>query len=85
VYYDGGQLFKRRITSAWPLMVSILSLPPPLRIARGKGLFMLSLYIGKTKTSTERFVIEQFVNELNFLDEGFAVSINGVDYFIQAG
>jgi hypothetical protein len=84
VYYDGGQLFKRRTTSAWPLMVSILSLPPPLRIARGKGLFMLSLYTGKTKTSAERFVIEQFVNELNFLDEGFAVSINGVDYFIQA-
>ncbi len=45
---------------------------------------MLSLYTGKTKTSAERFVIEQFVNELNFLEEGFAVSINGVDYFIQA-
>jgi hypothetical protein len=35
MHYDGGQLFKRKTTSAWPLMVSILiSLPPPLRIAK---------------------------------------------------
>jgi hypothetical protein len=84
VYYDGGQLFKRRTTSAWPLMVSILSLPPPLRIARGKGLFMLSLYTDKTHTLVEKFVIEQLVNELNFLDNGIGVTVNDVHYFIQA-
>ncbi len=59
VYYDGGQIFKRRTTYAWPLMVSILSIPSPLRIARGKGLFiMLSLYTDKAHTLVENFVIE---------------------------
>ncbi len=84
VYNDRGQLFKRRTTSAWPLMVSILSLPPPLRIARGKGLFMLSLYTDKTHTLVEKFVIEQLVNELNFLDNGIGMTVNDVHYFIQA-
>ncbi len=65
-------------------MVSILSLPPPLRIARGKGLFMLSLYTDKTDTFVEKFVIEQLVNELNFLDNGIGVTVNDVHYFIQA-
>ncbi len=65
-------------------MVSILSLPPPLRIARGKGLFMLSLYTDKTHTLVEKFVIEQLVNELNFLDNGIGVTVNDVHYFIQA-
>ena len=32
----------------------------------------------------EQFVIEQFVNELNFLDEGLGVTVDEVHYFIQA-
>jgi hypothetical protein len=71
VYYDGGQLLKRWTTSAWLLMVSILTISPPIR---GKGLFMLSSDMGTSKTLVERFLIEQFVNELSFLDEGLSVS-----------
>ena len=84
IYYDGAQLFKKSTTPMWPLMLSILNLPPPLRKARGKGLFMLSLFTGNTGSNCETFIIENLVNELVFLDKGFSVTINKTVYIIQA-
>ena len=83
-YYDGAPLFKSKAKSVWPLVVSVLNLPPPLRVARGKGLFTLTLYTHKKNTARESFAIEQFVNELLYLMEGFAVEVQGHEYFIQA-
>ena len=84
IYYDGAQLFKKSTTSIWPLMLSILNLPPPLRKARGKGLFMLSLFTAKSGSNCEAFIMENLVNELKFLYRGFTIAIDGTVYVIQA-
>jgi hypothetical protein len=53
-------------------------------ITRGKGLFVLSLFTGNTGSNCETFIIENLVNELDFLDKGFSVTINKTVYIIQA-
>ena len=83
-YYDGAPLYRSTTASVWPLVVSILNLPPPLRVARGKGLFTLTLYTHKKNTARESFATEQFVNELLYLMEGIVVKVKGQEYFIQA-
>jgi hypothetical protein len=55
-----------------------------LRVARGKGLFTLTLYTHKKNTARESFATEQFVNELLYLMEGIVVKVKGQEYFIQA-
>ena len=84
IYYDGAQVFKKSTTSIWPLMLSILNLPPPLRKARGKGLFMLSLFTAKSGSNCEAFIMENLVNELAYLYNGFTIAIDGTVYIIQA-
>jgi hypothetical protein len=84
VYYDGVQLFKRRVVHFWPLLVSILNLPPNLRKLYGAGLFSLSLLAVEPGSKAECFVMDLFVQELKMLYDGFRVHINGQDYFVQA-
>ena len=84
-YFDGAQLYDRKSTAMWPLMVSILNLPPPLRVTRGKGFFLLCLHSNdKGHTDMEKFILEQFVNELLYLHNGFEITVNSKLYFIQA-
>ena len=84
IYYDGAQLFSRSTVAMWPLMLSILNLPPPLRKTRGIGLFMISLFTGKPNSNSETFIIECLVKELLFLNDGFAILIDGITYVVQA-
>jgi hypothetical protein len=85
IYYDGSDVFKRnKKKKIWPLMLSILSLPPSLRKRKGSGLFLISLFAGKLGTASEAFIFECLLQELQMLyKEGFEVHIEGITYFIQ--
>jgi hypothetical protein len=46
-FYDGMQVYKSRIQSFWPLMISILNLPLSMRNKPGVGSFLVALFLGK--------------------------------------
>jgi hypothetical protein len=84
LYYDGAQVFDTKSQNFWPLMISILNLPPPLRKTRGKGLFTISIYTATSKSNTEKFIFDNLVDELLMLQDGIEVTINNTKYFLQA-
>lgn len=43
VYFDGIQLFKKRVCKFVPLIIAILSLPPTFRSVLGVGMFLLGI------------------------------------------
>lgn len=84
LYYDGLQLFKRRSQNFWPLVFSILSLPPALRKHPGAGMITISLLSTPPGSNAEQFIFESLVKELNLLKHGVVVPVNGTMYFVQA-
>lgn len=83
-FYDGGQLFKSKVTNFWALMTQILNLPPTYRGKLGIGMFVQAIYAGKHKTAERFLFIDNFCEELNLLYNGVEINISGVSYFIQA-
>lgn len=83
-FYDGAQIFKHQYTKFWPIMMSILNLPPTFRTVVGVGIFLVALFTGNLKSAAEEFLLDNcFVAELNSLYIGQEVNIKGVTYFIQ--
>lgn len=84
-FYDGANVYKRRQVSFWPLLVSILSLPPSYRNRVGVGTFLLSLFTAQGGSVAEAFLFEKcLVPELNALDRGISFTVEGQRFFIQA-
>ena len=86
LYYDGSQLYKSKVVSFWPLLVTILNLPPKLRKMYGAGIFMVGLFQSKTGSAVEDFLIRDFlIQDLHFLASGFEYKdvITNKIYFIQ--
>lgn len=82
--YDGVQLFKRRHQHYWPMLISILNLPPPLRKLIGVGLFTLSMLVTSPGSNNERFAFECLIKELKLLNDGIILPVRGKTYFLQA-
>lgn len=84
-FYDGAQIFKRRVSSFWPLFTSIMNLPPSYRHRIGIGTFLLSLFTAENGSVAEHFIFAKcFIQELKMLEKGFVFSADGERYFIQA-
>lgn len=84
-FYDGAQVFKRRISSFWPLFISILNLPPTYRNRVGVGMFLASLFTAANGSVAEHFLFSQcLIAELIALDKGIIYEHDGVTFFIQA-
>lgn len=84
-YYDGAQLFSSRFSVFWPLLISILNLPPNLRKLFGAGIFVISALTTKAHSGHEDFILkERFICELLSLKDGIELSIGNQTYFIQA-
>lgn len=81
--YDGVQVYKSRSAYFWPMLLSILNLPPNCRNTNAIGLFTISVVQVAPGSPAELFVFDLFVQELIRLYEGFEISIDGKNYFIQ--
>ena len=85
-FYDGIQLFKSKIQSFWPLMISILNLPLSMRNKPGVGTFLVSVFLGKLNTAAERFILileECLGSELIKFNEGILFKSNNIYNFVQ--
>jgi len=84
-FYDGAQLFDKRISNFHALMISILNLPPSYRTKMGCGAFVIAVHTLKESSRAERtLTLRLFVEELRLLYAGFKVKIGETNYFIQA-
>jgi len=87
-FYDGAQVFKRRVTTFWPLVVQILNLPPNLRGKLGIGTFILSIISvdNYKKNGVEQFFYRDcLIAELEELEKGIKIEcLDGRKYFLQA-
>ena len=84
--YDGCATRKKRVTSFWPLIITILNLPPHLRIKLGIGMFVLSVFTSQLGSEAEEFLFRDlYVAELKHLYIGYLYEnpINKKKYFIQ--
>jgi hypothetical protein len=76
VAYD-GTIVTRKVKKAsemWPLLVTILNLPPAVRSKLGVGTFIVALVPGLSGTRAESELLRHFfVPELKMLNEGIVV------------
>lgn len=83
-FYDGCQIFHSKSSSFWPLMVSILNMPPTYRQKVGIGLFCLSIFTSRTDSVAEQFLLRYcFAGELRELQYGRELTLFGKIFFIQ--
>lgn len=74
VSFDGTQVHRHRVKDYWPLIVTVLNLPPKHRIRLGEGTFIVSLMSGGSGTAAEEAIFSQlFVEELKVLNQGIFV------------
>jgi hypothetical protein len=90
-FYDGAQVHRSKVTTFWPIFVSILNLPPYLRGKTGVGTYLLALLtIHKSnyngEAAAEDFIYNDcFARELERLHEGIEINISPQKrFFIQA-
>lgn len=85
IQYDGAQVFHYTVSNFWPMLISILNLPPNIRKTLGHGMFLISLFTALSHSSCENFIMSKcLVDELKMLYEGILVKVNGQIYFVQA-
>jgi hypothetical protein len=93
INYDGIQTFKRRSNIFTPLIVSILNLPPFLRVTVGVGMFTISVFTGGDSVKADAKILEDFIflncliKELLMLKDGVIIEdlleYGGKQYFLQ--
>jgi hypothetical protein len=83
-FYDGTQIRTTKMQTFWPLFITILNLPPPMRMSLGVGLFLLSIFTAGQFTPAEKFILEDcFAKELEQFSTGVSIEVNGLSYFVQ--
>jgi hypothetical protein len=83
--YDGAQVFHSTVSNFWPMLVSILNLPPNIRKTLGHGIFLISLFTALSHSSCESFIMSKcLIDELKMLEEGLLIIVDKKLYFIQA-
>jgi hypothetical protein len=80
-FYDGVKIYDHKVVDYWPLIVTILNLPPTLRNLTGVGTFLLSIFSNSLNSAAEKFLFENcFIEELLELNEGLTINNK---YFVQ--
>jgi hypothetical protein len=83
--YDGAQVFKHKVDHFYPLILSILNLPPSFRKVVSVGSFVLSLLNSSQGSQHENFIFRDcLLEELQALYNGILMTVNGKRYFVQA-
>jgi hypothetical protein len=83
-FYDGIQVFHKRYKSFWPLMITILNLPPSIRNKIGVGMFLITMFSGVQGTPAENYMFDKcFVEELKMLQEGLIIYCREKYFFVQ--
>lgn len=83
--YDGAQIFHWSIKNFWPMLLTILNLPPTLRKEIGVGTFMISLFTAFSKSVCEKFLFYKLLlPELHELYQGIVLEVHGEKYYVQA-
>lgn len=85
-YYDGVKMVERLKVPRyfWPLFIALLSLPPAVRGKYGAGCFFWGFLASKPGSKVEEFLFRDcMIPELQQLEEGVHVEINGNRYYIQ--
>lgn len=83
-FYDGIQLYKKKVMNFWPLLIQILTLPPTFRSKKGVGIFTIGLFTGISGSKSDDFLLtECFAHELHLLNKGVAMNANGIQCFLQ--
>jgi hypothetical protein len=89
-FYDGCAIYRNKISSFHPLLITILNLPPNYRFKLGIGMFNLTIFSSDSKSIVEDFLFNNlYVEELLSLYKGFEYEIydeiNGeiLYFFIQ--
>lgn len=72
LFHDGVQVYNQVFKNCWPLLTTILNLPPSFRTRLGAGEFMSSIFGGEEMGSyAERFTHQEcYISELNELYKG---------------
>lgn len=76
VSYDGTQVHNKmkKTSDYWPLMVTVLNLPPNLRNRLGIGTFVVGLVAGLSGSAAETDLFESmFLQELQLLHNGITI------------
>lgn len=85
LFYDGVQVFSTVTSNFWPMVISILNLPPTFRSTVGAGMFMIALFTAIKNTRPEDFLITDcLATEIRELYKGIFMEIDSKNYFIQA-
>lgn len=85
LFYDGVQVFSTVTSNFWPMVISILNLPPTFRSTVGAGMFMIALFTAIKNTRPEDFLITDcLATEIKKLYNGIFIEIDSKSYFIQA-
>jgi hypothetical protein len=63
---------KKKATSFWPLVITILNLPPNCRIKLGVGMFLVSIFTAQQGSQAEDFLFKDcYIKELSKLYDGY--------------
>jgi len=84
-FFDGCAVFRNKISSFHPLIITILNLPPNYRFKLGVGMFTLSIFSSSSKSMVEDFLFNNlYVEELLNLNNGFDIILeDGTKCFVQ--
>ena len=75
-FYDGCAIYRNKISSFHPLLLTILNLPPNYRFKLGVGMFNLTIFSSDSKSIVEDFLFNNlYVEELLSLYKGFEYQV----------
>jgi hypothetical protein len=80
-FYDGVKIYDHKVVDFWPLIITILNLPPTLRNQTGVGTFLLSIFSNSLSSAAEKYLFENcLVEELQELYKGLTINNK---FFVQ--
>jgi hypothetical protein len=83
-FYDGVQIYNKKVADFWPLLFTILNLPPNIRNKIGYGMFLLSVFSAPQGCQAEKFLFENcFILELKSLQKGVIITQGKHNFFVQ--
>lgn len=83
LFYDGIKVYEWKHSSFWPLIISILNLPPSYRSKFGVGQFIIGLLTVAKGGAGESLLLHCLIDELLLLNKGIPiVTRKGKKYFL---
>jgi hypothetical protein len=83
-FYDGVQIYNNKVADYWPLLFTILNLPPNIRNKIGFGMFLLSVFSSPQGSNAEKFLFKHcFISELQLLQRGVIMKQGKHNFFVQ--